>query len=145
MPRRHAPTTLYQELIAHKFLTVVHHSRIRPPHSNPHDRFLARPKKKKILLRLILLTSANRKSYKQGRDADTYTYTSLPTHPRTRTTHTLREMAAPAAKSAPSGAKVPQKKVKVIDRTASPAPSASAAEKDGGDDQENAYIRELQK
>ncbi|CAI4217227.1 unnamed protein product [Parascedosporium putredinis] len=54
-------------------------------------------------------------------------------------------MAAPAAKSAPSGAKVPQKKVKVIDRTASPAPSASAAEKDGGDDQENAYIRELQK
>lgn len=61
-------------------------------------------------------------------------------------------MAASTAQPARSGTKAPKKKAaaKVVDRTASPAPSSAAPEKeasespaDGG--QENAYIRELQK
>lgn len=61
-------------------------------------------------------------------------------------------MAAPSTQSARSGAKAPKKKAsQVVDRTASPAPSASPApEKEAADgqengSQENAYIRELQK
>lgn len=62
-------------------------------------------------------------------------------------------MAASTAQSARSGAKAPKKKAatQVVDRTASPAPSSSAApEKEASENpsngtQENAYIRELQK
>ena len=62
-------------------------------------------------------------------------------------------MAASTAQSARSGAKAPKKKAtaQLVDRTASPAPSASPApEKEGSErpesgSHESAYIRELQK
>lgn len=63
-------------------------------------------------------------------------------------------MAATGAQSTQSGAKAPKKKAasKTVDRTASPAPSASHATEKGAANgqqesgsQENAYIREVQK